>query len=59
LRDTYVKYNEERKDLKILRFHEKEKQKWYRLKRVFEKKQMKSILAVEYISNGNIIRTTS
>ena len=43
----------------MIRFCEKEKQKQRKLKRVFSKKQMKLILAVEYAVNGNIIRTSA
>ena len=56
MQDTYVNQQNERLDLKILRYYEKEKQRWCKLKRVFGKKQLKLILAVKYIKDGNIIR---
>ena len=38
IQDTYVNQQNKRLDLKILYYYKKEKQRWYKLKRVFSKK---------------------
>ena len=59
MQDTYIKHQNKRSNLKLLYHRKKDKQKWYRLKHVFGKKQMKSISAVKYVKDGNIIRLTN
>ena len=49
--------NQESVALQNKRYQEKEKVQWKKLKRVFRKKVMKSILTVEYYYNENVIRT--
>ena len=51
LHNEFALNNSKRKALKVQRFREKEKMKWYRLKRVFDKRRLKSIKAIEYIQD--------
>ena len=40
------------------RYQEKQKMKWVRLRKVFSKRKLKSIKAVEYVRDSCIIRTS-
>ena len=58
IREKYISSNHNQY-LKKLKRRESEKAKWKYIKKVFGKCKLKSILVVEYLINGTIIRTTA